>query len=64
MISVLALEPAFLEYLRKELPLVDLMPDTIPFPHVERRFEGSLRVRVIGPFRYPILDFAKRDFVF
>ena len=64
MICVFAFEPAFLEYLRKELPLVDLMPNAVPFPDVERRFEGSFWVWVIGPFRYPILDFAKRDFVF
>ena len=64
MVGMFTSDPAFFECLREELSFVDLVPEAVLFPHIERSIEGSFRVGIIGVLGYSMLDVDEWDFVF
>ena len=63
MVGVCAFEPAFFEGLGEELHLVDVVPQAVVLPHVERSIEGAFGVGIVGAPGYPISDIGECDFV-
>ena len=63
MVCMFALEPAFAECLREELPFMDVMPDAVMLPHVKSGIKLPLWVRIFRACIQACLDVGKRDFV-
>ena len=63
MICVSAFEPAFLECLGEELLLVEVMPETVVFPHVPTVVEGLIEVFVVHSLLHTRTKRAQCDFV-
>ena len=63
MICVSAFEPAFLECLGEELLLVEVMPETVVFPHVPTVVEGLVEVFVVHSLLHTRTERVQCDFI-
>ena len=63
MVCMFALEPAFVEHLREELPFMDVMPDAVMLPQIKGGIKLPLWVRIFRACIQACLDVGKRDFV-
>ena len=64
MIRVSAFEPTFLECLGEELFLVEVMSETVVFPHVPTVVEGFFGVVIVHSLLHTRTERAQCDFVF
>ena len=63
MVSEVTSEPAFLECLGEMLRFMDMVPEAVLFPHIERCIEGTFRVRIVGAFLESSSELSESDFV-
>ena len=63
MICVSAFEPTFLERLGEELLLVEVMPETVVFPHVPTVVEGFIEVFVVHSLLHTRTKRVQCDFI-
>ena len=64
MVRVFAFEPSFLEGLGEELRFMDMMPETVVFPHVEGCVKLSFGVRIFRALVESCANVAYWNFVF
>lgn len=63
MICVSAFEPTFLECLGEELFLVEVMPETVVFPHVPTVVEGFFGVVIVHSLLHTRTKRVQCDFI-